>query len=169
MSNFVDIKLEALDQSVFHMIGKEWMLVTATADDTSNTMTASWGGLGVLWNRNVAYVFIRPTRFTKHLVDLADTFSLTFFDETHRKTLNYLGTASGRDENKIEKSGLTLIHEEETPYFEEAKLVLICRKLYAQELEAECFIDTALIEKLYPLRDYHTMYVVEITKAMIKA
>lgn len=86
------------------MIGKEWLLITAEKDGKANTMTASWGGVGVLWGKNVATLYIRPQRYTKEFVDASDTLSLSVLDESFRKTLNYLGTVSGRDENKIEKS-----------------------------------------------------------------
>jgi len=131
-------------------------------------MTASWGGLGIMWNKNVAYVFLRPQRYTKEFIDATDTFSLSFYNESYRKILSYLGTVSGRDEEKIEKSGLSKASYGNTPYFEEANLVLICKKLYAQQYDPEGFIDETLDEKNYPQKDYHTMYIVEITKALIK-
>lgn len=105
MKNFKEIKVGEINENTFEMIGKKWMLVTAEKKSGEvNTMTASWGGLGVLWRKNVAFIFIRPQRFTKGFVDEAEKFSLTFFDESYRKQLSYLGTASGKDENKIEKS-----------------------------------------------------------------
>lgn len=168
MTSFKSIKPEALQKNAFEMIGKDWMLVTAETNGKANTMTASWGGLGVLWNKNVAYVFIRPQRHTKSFVDQADTFSLTFYNDAHRKTLSYLGTVSGKDEDKIAKSGFTIKHIEGTPYFEEASIVMRCKKLFAQPLSPESFIETELIEKIYPTRDFHTMYVAEITDVIIK-
>lgn len=169
MSQFISISPESLDKSPFQLIGKDWMLVTAEANGKANTMTASWGGLGVMWGKNVAYVVIRPQRYTKTFVDASDTFSLSFYDESFRKELGYLGKVSGRDEDKITTSGLTLTHEGETPYFEEANLVLLCKKLYSQEFKPECFIDTDLDAKWYPNKDYHVLYVVEVEKVLIKA
>jgi flavin reductase (DIM6/NTAB) family NADH-FMN oxidoreductase RutF len=168
MSKFIEIKPEELNESTFKLIGKEWMLVTAEKDNKVNTMTASWGGLGVLWNKNVSFVFIRPQRYTKEFVDNADTLSLTFFDQSYRKQLNYLGTASGRDEDKISKAGLTVSHLDNTPYFEEARIVIICKKLYSQELDPKCFIEKGLDGKIYPNKDYHTMYISEIEKVLIR-
>ena len=168
MEYFKDIRVEDIIGNPFEMIGKDWMLVTAEKGGKVNAMTASWGGLGIMWNKKVAYVFIRPQRYTKEFIDAADTFSLSFYDEKYRKTLSYLGTVSGRDEEKIEKSWLTKISYENTPYFEEANLVLICKKLYAQEYNPEGFIDKTLDKTNYPGKDYHTMYIVEITKALIK-
>ena len=168
MENFKDIRVEDIIGNPFEMIGKDWMLVTAEKGGKVNAMTASWGGLGIMWNKKVAYVFIRPQRYTKEFIDASDTFSLSFYDESYRKTLSYLGTVSGRDEEKIEKSGLTKVSYENTPYFEEANLILICKKLYAQEYNPEGFIDKTLDKTNYPDKDYHTMYIVEITKALIK-
>lgn len=168
MSDFLEIKPEALDQNVFNLIGKEWMLITAEADGNVNTMTAAWGGFGVMWNKNVVYIVIRPSRFTKDFVDHAENFSLTFFKPTQRNILNYLGTVSGRDENKIQQSGLQLLHDEGIPYFKEAYMAILCKKLYAQVYQPECFVDQTLIEKLYPLNDFHTLYIAEITKVLLK-
>ena len=126
-------------------------------------MTASWGGLGVMYGKNVAYVMIRPQRYTKEFLDREDTFSLSFFDKEYRKTLNYLGTVSGRNENKIEKSGLTLVRYEDTPYFDEANHVLICKKLYKQPLNTEGLLEERLLNTWYRNGDPHTLYIAEIT------
>lgn len=168
MSEFIEIKPEELKKNPFEMIGKDWMLITAKKDNEVNTMTASWGGVGVLWNKNVAYIFIRPQRYTKEFVDGADKFSLSFFDESFKKQLGYLGSVSGRDEDKISNSKLKVDYSEDIPYFEEANTVLFCNKLYAQELNPESFILEELDEKNYPGKDYHTMYIAEVEKVIIK-
>ncbi|GAA0120976.1 MULTISPECIES: flavin reductase [Clostridium] len=168
MNKFVEIKPEELNKSPFQLVGKDWMLVTAEKDTKVNTMTASWGGFGVMWGKNVAHIVLRPQRFTKEFVDNSDTFSLTFFDESFRKQLSYLGTVSGRDEDKLSKCNLTIDHLDNTPYFQEAKLVIICKKLYAQDFKPECFITNDLDEKWYPEKDYHTLYIAEVEKILIK-
>ena len=168
MSNYIEIKPEDLNKSAFQMIGNEWMLVTAEKDSKANTMTASWGGFGVMWNKNVTYIVLRPQRYTKEFIDSSDTYSLCFFDSKYKKQLAYLGAVSGRDEDKIEKAKLTLNKYEDVPYFEEGRLTFICRKLYAQEMEEKDFIDKSIIDSCYPNRDYHTMYVVEIEKILEK-
>jgi len=168
MNKFVEIKPEELNKSPFQLIGTDWMLITAEKDNKVNTMTASWGGFGVMWGKNVAYIVIRPQRFTKEFVDNADTFSLTFFDKNFKKQLGYLGTVSGRDEDKISKCNLTIEHSDNTPYFEEANLAIICKKLYAQDFKPECFIATELDEKWYPEKDHHTIYIAEVEKVLIK-
>lgn len=163
-----EIKHELFNENAFNMIGKDWLLITAEKDGKVNTMTASWGGLGILWNKKVAYIFIRPQRYTKEFVDSADRLSLSVLPNSYRKELTYLGRVSGRDEDKIEKANLNLKKYEDVPYFKEARLTLIGRKLYAQSLEESSFIEKNIIETCYPEKDYHTMYVVEI-EAILEA
>lgn len=168
MAEFIEVHPEKFEQSPFKLIGKDWMLITAEKEGKVNTMTASWGGFGVMWAKNVAYIVIRPQRYTKEFIDHSDVFSLSFLDESFRKTLNYLGSKSGRDEDKLAKSNLTLVHSEEIPYFAEAKTTILCKKLYAQEYKPECFIAGELKEQWYPDADYHTLYIAEVTKILVK-
>ncbi|WP_321834697.1 flavin reductase [Clostridium butyricum] len=163
-----EIKHEDFQENAFEMIGKDWLLITAEKDGKVNTMTASWGGVGVLWNKKVAYIFIRPQRYTKEFVDFSDRLSVCVLPNSYRKELAYLGNVSGKDEDKISNANLKVQKYENVPYFDEARLTLLCRKLYAQDLKEECFIEKDIIDKWYPEKDYHTMYVVEIEKILSK-
>lgn len=168
MNNFKEIPALSLEGNPFQMIGQDWMLITAEKEGKVNTMTASWGGLGIMWGKNVAFMVIRPQRYTKEFIDSGDTFSLSFYDNSFRKVLGYLGSASGRNEDKVTKSGLTVVHENEIPYFAEAKTVLLCKKLFAQPYEEKSFIDREIPGTCYPDKDYHTLYVSEILKVLVK-
>ena len=160
MNQFQVTDAKEFVENPFRLIGNEWMLITAEKDGIVNTMTASWGGLGVMWNTNVAYMVIRPARFTKEFVDGADRFSLSFLDHrTYAKELGYLGSVSGRDEDKIAKAGLTVAYQDQVPYFDEASKVLICRKLFVQPMQPESFVDTEIGTKFYPEKDYHSLYI----------
>lgn len=165
---FKKIKTTELQENPFQMIGKDWLLVTAEKDGQCNTMTASWGGVGVMWGKDVAFVVIRPQRYTKEFIDGSDTLSLSVLPGSFRKTYNYLGTVSGREEDKIKKSGLTVAHDGNTPYFEEADTVLVCRKLFAQPYQPEAFLSEDIKERWYPEKDYHTLYICEIEKVLKK-
>ena len=102
-----DSTLQSLSsEDTFDLIGKQWMLGTAGTKDSFNTMTASWGGLGWLWNKPVAFVFIRPERYTHDFIESSDRMTLSFFSEAYRKALQFCGTRSGRKVNKIEATGL---------------------------------------------------------------
>lgn len=163
-----EIAAENINENIFKLIGKDWMLVAAQKDGKTNAMTASWGFAGVMWGKNCLITAIRPQRYTKEFIDSSDTFSITILPDGYRDTLNYFGSVSGRDEDKIAKSGLTVEKCENTPYFAEGKLVLICRKMFAQEIKAESFIDKEALEKWYTNNDLHTLYVAEIVKVLEK-
>lgn len=168
MSNFIQKLPEQLENNPFELIGKEWMLITAEKEGKVNTMTASWGGLGVMWGKNVAFVVIRPQRYTKEFVDFSDCFSLSFYDKSFKSALSYLGSVSGRDEDKINKSNLTVVYEDSIPYFEEANTVLFCKKLFQQAYKEDSFLEQAIKDTWYPNADYHTLYIAEITKILTK-
>ena len=157
-----------LERNTFSLIGEDWMLITAEKDGAINTMTASWGGLGVFCGKDVAFTFIRPQRYTKEFVDSADTFSISVLPDKYRKELSYLGTVSGRDENKIEKACLTTAYCDGTPYFEEADTVIICKKLCAADLKESDFIQKQMCDKWFATKDFHTVYISEIIKVMTK-
>lgn len=155
----------------FEMIGSEWALVTAKKDDGAvNTMTVSWGTMGVLWRKNVVQIYLRPQRYTKEFVDQTGRFTLSFYGKEQQKVLGYLGKVSGRDEDKIAKSGFTVQEFDGVPAFREARLVLVCRSLYAQKLDPACFLPGNNCDAdCYPEKDYHTLYVAEIEAVYEKA
>lgn len=160
-------KNDMLKESVFSLIGDRWMLVAATdKSGRTNAMTASWGGMGVLWGKKVAFVFIRPQRYTKRFVDEAAKFTLSFFDDSYKNMLGYMGKVSGKDEDKMAKSGLTVTDRNGAPVFKEASLTLVCRKMYRDTLKEENLIDKSIIEKWYPQKDYHDVYVAEIVEEL---
>ncbi len=161
------IKPEAIKENLIDLIENQWMLVTAGDAKVCNMMTASWGLAGYLWKRPVVTTVIRPQRYTYELMEKHDTFSLSFYEESYREVLNLCGTRSGRDIDKIKASGLTLNTELAAPYFEEAKLVLICKKIAVMDLDPSQFIDPT-IDKNYPLKDYHRAYTGEIIDVLIK-
>ena len=164
---FKETKPEQLNDNPFRLIGTDWMLITAGTPESFNTMTASWGGLGILWERKVATCFIRPTRYTFEFAERSPNFTLSFFEEQHRKALTHCGTRSGRDTDKIREAGLTPVKEGGFIYFSEARLVLACRKLYSQDIDPRRFLDPK-ISDMYPQKDYHRMYIGEIVKCLVQ-
>ena len=165
---FHSIDPKDLKENVFSMIGDQWMLVTAGTAEKCSTMTASWGGLGFIWDFPAATCYIRPQRYTKEFLDRQEYFTLSFFGEEHRDVLAYCGSKSGRDVDKVKECGLTVRTADcGAPYFEEARLVLVCRERFAQEMHAPC-IDAEIREKHYMKRDYHTIYIGEIVQVLSK-
>lgn len=168
MHTFQPFSVDLLDFHAFNKIGKEWMLIAAGDTDKANAMTASWGGVGVLWGRNVVYIFIRDTRYTKELVDQNETFSLNFFGDNNRSALKYFGAVSGRDEDKISNAKMHVDYYKDTPYIDEGNLVMICRKMSATRLTEDMFLDSSIKEQWYADGNMHTMYVGEIVELMAR-
>ena len=160
-------EVKSLDQNVFTLIGEQWMLITAGTPEHCNTMTASWGGLGVLWGADVATCYIRPQRYTKEFIDKEELFSVSFLKDGHRDALKLCGSVSGRDHDKIKEAGLTPVFIDGVPAFEEADTILICRKMYRTSMNPADFIDKDADSKFYPEKDYHDMYIAEIVKAVV--
>lgn len=165
--NFVDVDiLNIKNFNPFDEIGKKWALVTAGDDKKFNTMTISWGGMGVLWNKNVSFIFVRPQRYTFEFLENSSYYTISFFEKEYKKILNYCGRFSGRNVNKVASTGLKPIIDI-APYFEQAKMVLICKKIYAQNLSPSCFLEDNL-NLNYKNNDYHKMYIGEIVKCIVK-
>ena len=160
------VDVHEISENVFSLIGKQWMLITAGTAEHCNTMTASWGGLGVLWGAPAATCYIRPQRYTKEFVDREEYFTLSFFGEEWRKALSLCGSKSGREVDKVKECGFTVKTADcGAPYFEEASLVLVCRKRFAQEMDPNLMPDDVK-EKWYPEKDYHTMDIGETVQAL---
>lgn len=167
-----EITVSELNINPITEISKGWMLLTAgTEAEGFNTMTCSWGHIGSIWGHGggaaTAICYVRPQRYTKEFVDREPLYTLSFFPEGYKKQLAYLGSHSGRDEDKVAKVGLTPVFGEGFPYFAEAKLVLVCRKLYRAPMVEEGFLDKTVLEDNYPQRDLHTMYIGEIVKILV--
>ncbi|HBF14506.1 MAG TPA: flavin reductase [Clostridiales bacterium] len=164
---FKKIELDNLCEKIDPVVSmrNKWFLVTAESNGTTNTLTAGWGALGNVWEKKTLTVYIRPQRHTKKFMDESGRFTATFFDG-YQKELLYLGTHSGADEpEKIKHSGLHLIYADGQPTFSEGKIVLICKTLYKQAFEPECFVDKNVMEAAYPDKDYSIAYIAEIEAA----
>ena len=167
--NFTVIPPVEMDDNVFKLIGSDWMLISASDGTTVNTMTASWGTAGILWNKPVCICFIRPQRYTYEIAERTDRLSFSILDDSYRRALQYCGSHSGRDGDKFSASGLTPAYAEDgTPYVAESRMVLLCRKLYADDLREGCFLDPSLLAN-YKAKDYHRFYVCEIEKILVRA
>lgn len=163
---FTEVSIDSLVMNPFTKIGSQWMLVTSGDINSWNTMTASWGGLGVIWHRNVSYVFVRYSRFTYEFMEKNSTFTLSFFPGKYREALSYCGSHSGRKVDKALETGLDPFSSSiNTVSFKQAELILVCRKLYAGGINPEDFIDPSVNDN-YKTKDYHKMYIGEIEKVL---
>lgn len=170
-SEFCHVKPEQLRDNFFDKIGKEWMLITAKDKDIGkyNTMTASWGMIGIMWGKPVLTCVVRPHRYTHEFTETTDIATFTFFDEKYRSALQFCGTKTGRDYDKIKECGLTPCDDiDGAIYYNEANLVIVGKKMYADKYKEENFIDSSAAKQWYPSKDYHTVYIYEITDVLIK-
>ena len=165
--SFTPCKIKSLDANVFSLLDDDWMLITAGKTGSFNTMTASWGGFGILWNKPSAFIFIRPQRFTLGFIENEDHFTLSFFDEKYRDILNFCGTRSGKDVDKIGGTGLTPVETKNGGiFFEQAGMMLECRKVYRDRIKPENFIIQEVEKKIYREKDYHYLFIGEIISCM---
>lgn len=163
---FKKILTEELD-GVFEKIGKKWFLLGAGNSADHDMMTCSWGGLGVLWGDDVSFIFVRPTRYTFGYIENESKYSICLFDEKYKDKLSFCGSHSGRECDKAQEAGLTPIDIDGTIAFEEADTVIVCEKLYFDDIKPEQFLEYNL-RKHYPEGDYHRMYVGRIKQVYTK-
>ena len=160
-----EIKVRDIQENFVKLIANDWLLIGAKKENETNMMTASWGMIGNLWNKEVINVYVRPQRYTYEFMENADTFSCSFFDESYRDQLNLCGTKSGRDIDKVKECNFDLEIIENAPVYQQAKLTFICRKIAVYDLDPTQFKDES-INKHYK-NDYHRVYTGEIIKVLI--
>ncbi len=168
LEGYRKISPEEIEGNFIKMVGKEWMLITAGNSGKFNMMTASWGGIGVLYNRPVAICFINPARYTYSIMEKGDTYTLTFYPDNCRKALEYCGTKSGRDEDKVKGSGLTPVQTENGAMaFSQATMIIECRKLVSQSISLDA-INNAQEREKRAMQPMHKMYIGEILNVWVK-
>lgn len=166
---FKKIDPKNFKNNIFKLWDDEWVLITAGNKEKFNCMTASWGGFGILWNKPVAFIFVRPTRYTFNFTEKNEFFTLTSFYEKDREILNFCGRFSGRDHDKIKETGLKPIFiKNNIIIYEQAKIGIVCRKIYFDDLKEKNFLDETLL-KNYPKKDFHRLYIGEIKEIYIRS
>ena len=153
---FKEIAFTDVKENVVDLLKNQWALVTAGDKNGFNPMTVSWGAVGELWAQDMATIYIRPQRYT-----------VKYPPELKKQIHGVCGSKSGRDTDKAKEAGITPVFDEKAPYFKEAKLVLVCRKVAKGEFKPEQFIDKSIIPAQYPQNDFHYIYYGAIEKVLI--
>jgi len=168
--NLHPVNFHTLTPEVFSVFGANNALLTAGNQSGCNTMTIGWCQLGRVWNQPTCTVFVRPERYTYQFMESGDYFTVSVLPLSYQKTMALCGTKSGRDLDKIKECGLTVCYGAgDAPFFDEAEWVLVCRKLYAQDLTADCVLDGGRILPSYGVKGgWHRMYVGEVVEAYKK-
>lgn len=168
LAGYKQIAPDKIPGNIIKMLGDDWMLITAGNDEKFNMMTASWGGLGRLYEKPVAICFINPMRYTYQLMEKNDTYTLTFYTEAYRDALRYCGSNSGKSADKVKGSGLTPVTTPEgSKAFSEAWLIIECRKLVSQSLTPEA-ISNEEVKEQWAGKQLHKMFIGEIINVWVK-
>ena len=154
-----------LSLKVFEAFHSDWALCTAGTPDDFNTMTIGWGGLGTLWSRDVATVYVKPCRYTHDFMEKNDFFTVSFFPEEYKKDLALLGRKSGRDGDKVAETKLTPVSVGDSVGFKEASLTLLCKKIYRQDLDLSA-MPAEVIADYYTEEAPHTLYIGEVLSVL---
>lgn len=168
--NFQEIDLNTFQCDVFHMFGKATPLLTVGDRESLNTMTIGWGGFGTLWGKPVCTVYVRPERYTYEFMEKYDYFTVAVFGDAYKKAMALCGTQSGRDVDKAKECALTpMFSEGDAPYFAEADIVVVCKKLYAQDLTSACALAKETVLPYYGEKgNWHRMYIGEVVQVLKK-
>ena len=163
MSQWEKCEPKAFKENTFSMYDDTWAVVAAEKEGKVNFMTISWGSLGILWNEEIATVYVRESRYTREFLDASQTFSITLFDPSFKRVLSdVVGSKSGRNIDKLKESGFTLEHIGATPVFEQARLALLCKKIYRHAFVKQEFCDDTYRQKNYANGDFHIAYIGKI-------
>lgn len=165
---FKEIAFSQVKENVVDLLKNRWGLVSAGSSEGYNMMTVSWGAVGELWGKDMATIYIRPQRYTEEFLNKEDYFTLSFYPAQMKKDVHGIcGSKSGRDVNKTELTGLTPVFDENSVYFEEAEIVLVCKKAAKSKFNPEEFIDASIADDWYPEKDFHFIYYGAIEKVLI--
>ncbi len=168
MDNFSPLDPAKWNESVFSLVANRTFLITCgdLAKADFNTMTGGWGIMGIMWGKPVAEVVVRPTRHTYSFLERYPEFSVCFLPNRARKILDFCGSKSGRNVDKVKECGLHPVRcrNVNAPYFEEAEIVLECRTICRSQFAAGQFLDKD-IDRNYPDKDYHVRYLGQILGA----
>ena len=168
LQGYKQLSPDKIPGNIIKMLNEDWMLITAGTDAKYNMMTASWGGLGVLYGKPTITCFINPTRYTYQLMEANETYTLTFYTEAYREALQYCGSNSGRDKDKVKGSGLTPITTPSgSKAFSEAWLIIECRKMVGQSLSHDALFDEK-VKNEWVGKQLHKMYIGEIMNVWVK-
>jgi len=157
-----------IHENVFDQIKLGMPLLTAESDGKINTMTVNWGQMGYLWNRCVTTIYVRPQRYTLPILEAAGGYSLCFMGQKYATEVMYCGRNSGKDGDKIAHCGFTVAHKDGIPYFEEAELVVLCKKSFGTWMTEDNFLDKEVLSACYPEKDFHKLFIGEILEVLTK-
>ena len=165
---FQPVNPEEIETGPYKFVGEK-ILITAADGSKVNTMCATWGGVGYIWDKRVTFVFARKGRYTSELINASGAYSISFMNqEKYRGTLKYLQMVSGRDEDKIANSRLNINYDNGIPFIDEAREIITCKVLYQREFDEDALIDDEIKKKFYSEGSYHILFIGEVKNILLR-
>ena len=165
---FQPVNPEEIETGPYKFVGEK-ILITAADGSNVNTMCATWGGVGYIWDKRVTFVFARKGRYTSELINASGEYSISFMNqEKYRGTLKYLQMVSGRDEDKIANSRLNINYDNGIPFIDEAREIITCKVLYQREFDEDALIDDEIKKKFYSEGSYHILFIGEVKNILLR-
>lgn len=165
---FQPVNPEEIETGPYKFVGEK-ILITAADGNKVNTMCATWGGVGYIWDKRVTFVFARKGRYTSELINASGEYSISFMNqEKYRGTLKYLQMVSGRDEDKIANSRLNINYDNGIPFIDEAREIITCKVLYQREFDEDALIDDEIKKKFYSEGSYHILFIGEVKNILLR-
>lgn len=170
---FKSIDAKDIDQNIFKLLEVDHSVITAGTDSLYNSMTASWGGWGRLYEKQIAWCTLNAGRYTLELIKKNETFTFSFFDEAYKDQVLFLGSKTGRDSDKMKEVKLTKV---DTPSgnitYKEAFLVIECKLIQQSTINPEDVKepeDKEFLNKAYKnANNYHQLLIGDITKVWLR-
>lgn len=165
------VAAEDFDENIFKLVGKDFTVITA--GETPNSMVASWGGVGIMFNKPVTWNFLRANRFTLEKIRETGTYTMCYFPDQYKGDIMQFGTKSGRNTDKMAQTKLTpMATPDGYPAYAEAKIIIECKLIAASTVSKDEFYTeeakTFLQEGFDDAKDWHKLVYGEITKIYIK-
>lgn len=165
---YKDIDFNELSTNMFDQLKKGAFMTTKTGDKV-NTMTIAWGGINIVWNRNVFVTYVRYSRDTYEMLENGDSYTISIpLNNDLKHELSYCGTKSGRDVDKIKECNLQLIpgRKVNVPVLSDCELHYECKILYRQAMEPG-MVPEDIKNRFYKGHNYHMIYYGEIVDSYI--
>ena len=168
---FVTVTPEDFDENIFNLVGKDWTVITA--GDQPNSMVASWGGVGIMFNKPVTWNFLRANRYTLEKIRETGTYTMCYFPDQYKGDIMQFGMKSGRNTDKMAQTKLTpMVTPDGYPAYAEAKIIIECKLIAASTVSKDEFYTeeakTFLQEGFDDAKDWHKLVYGEITKIYIR-
>ena len=122
----------------YYRFFKDPAIATGGTKEDFNSITIGWGSFGVLYQKPIMIVYVKPERYTWKFLEKGEYFTVSFLKRKHRKKLGFIGSKSGRDlKNKEKEAGLHIINKGPGLgiIFKESYETYVCKLIYKHSID----------------------------------